>query len=81
MKVWTIILIHVLLTSCSEVEQIDVNSIRIVKVNQHPFLADHERKLMTVDKKSKTMEVLTIYPDTGEGCEAYLFESGSKYIY
>lgn len=69
-----------MLDSCSNVGQVDVDSIRIEKINQHPTLVDHDRKLKTVDKNQKIIDELQIYPDSGSGCESFLFDSGSKYI-
>jgi len=80
MRFQTTILIVILLDSCSNVGQIDVNSIKIIKTNQHPFQSDHDRKLITVDRNQKTIDELQIYADSGDGCESYLFDSDSKYI-
>lgn len=76
----TTILIVILLDSCSNVGPVDINSIRIIKTNQHPFLQDHDRKLVTVDKNQKTIDELQIYPDSGDGCDSYLFDNHSEYI-
>lgn len=80
MRYLTIIIAFILLDSCSNVGQVDVDSIRIVKLNQHPALIDHDRKLITVDKNKRVIDELAIYPDAGSGCESFLFNSGSKYI-
>ena len=76
----TIIFIWTLLQSCTESGPIDINSIQIVRTNQHPIFVDHERKLVTVDKNGKTIDELDLYPDTGDGCDSYLFDSGSKFV-
>ena len=80
MRFLTTILIVILLHSCSNVGQIDINSIKIIKTNQHPFLRDHDRKLITVDKNRKALDELQIYADSGNGCESYLFDSDFEYI-
>ena len=74
------ILTVVLLNSCSDPEQIRVDAIKILKVNQHPFLSDHERKLITVNKANQLIDELFIYPDSGAGCESYLFDGDDAYI-
>jgi hypothetical protein len=68
-----------MLVSCSA-QQLDVSSIQIVKVNQHPILIDHDRKLLTLDESSQTIAEIKLYPDTGSGCDAYLFEVDDNYI-
>jgi hypothetical protein len=80
MRILLTLLIFIHLDSCSNVGQIDINCIKIIKTNQHPFLRDHDRKLITVDKNQKTINESRIYSDSGDGCESYLFDSDSKYI-
>ena len=80
MRLLTIGLTIILLDSCSTTGQVNVNSIKIVKINQHPTFADHDRKLITTDKDEKTIDELRIYPDTGKGCESFLFDSDLVYI-
>lgn len=66
--------------SCSNDNQIDIDSILIVKVNQHPTLIDHERKLMTINKNGLTIDELLLYPDSGDGCNSFVFDNGKSYI-
>jgi hypothetical protein len=80
MRPLTIILAFMLLDSCSNVGQIDVDAIRIEKINQHSTFADHDRRLITIGKNQKVIDELAIYPDSGTGCESFLFDSDSKYI-
>lgn len=74
------ILTVVLLNNCEEPERIMVSAVKIIKVNQHSFLSDHERKLITVNKANQIIDELLIYPDTGAGCDAYLFDAEDAYI-
>lgn len=76
----TILFIWTLLQSCAEKGPIDINSIQILRTRQHPIFVDHERILVTVDKNGRTIDEVDLYTDTGDGCDSYLFDSGSKYV-
>lgn len=69
-----------LLATCSNIGQIEVDSIKIKRLNQHPTLADHDRKLITVDRNKEIIDELEIYPDSGKGCQSFLFDTDSKYL-
>jgi hypothetical protein len=80
MRVIITLIAFFLLDSCSCGRHIDVVSIRIISFNQHPTLVDHDRKLVTIDKNGKIIDNLKIYPDTGNGCNSYLFDTTDKYV-
>ena len=69
-----------MMTNCSNSRQVGIHSIRIEKFNQHPFLSDHDRKLITTDGNQRIIDELEIYSDSGSGCDSFLFDFGSKYI-
>ena len=61
-------------------KQFNHESIQIVRIQQHPFLTDHRRKLITVDQKGKLIDEKLLYLDTGVGCNSYLFEGNNNFI-
>ena len=64
--------------SCSN-NQINKDSILIKKINQHPYLEDHNRQLIV--KKNKFFKIkIELYSDNGEGCSTYLSENDSTFI-
>ena len=66
--------------SCSPDKQVSIDSIRVVKIDQHPTLVDHERKLVIVDEAGQTIDELKTYPDTGDGCDLFLFDTDDKFV-
>lgn len=75
-----IIQVAIGLYTCSSVGPVDIGSIRIIRVHQHPFLGDHDRALIIVDKNGTIVNKVELYPDSGSGCAAYLFDSDNHYI-
>ena len=78
-KIPLVILIAVLFFSCVK-EKLELKSIKIVGINNHTFLIDHNRKLIISDRNKKELDTAKLYSDSGEGCNSYLFESGSNFI-
>lgn len=58
-----IISVCIVFEGCANNGPIDVSSIRVVRINQHPFLIDHKRKLVTVYKNERTIDELKLYGD------------------
>lgn len=52
----------------------------IKRINQHPTLTDHGRLLVIMDKKGNNIDQLEIYPDSGDGCNTYLFDEASAFV-
>ncbi len=61
--------------SCSNDRLLNENSIRITKINEHPFLIDHCRRLITVDKNGNKLDDEFLYCDSGNGCNAFLYDT------
>jgi hypothetical protein len=80
MRFLFIILALILFSGCTSSGPIDVTSIQVVRFNQHPWFIDHDRKLVTVNDKGETIDELQMYPDSGAGCNSYLFDSVGRYI-
>lgn len=81
MKKTTHILILILtigILSCSH-NMIDKNSILIKKVDRHPYLKNHGRKLI-VKSGMIFNHKIDLYGDPGEGCNSYLSENDSSFI-
>ncbi len=78
----TIVLIFIalLINSCNTgTENITASDIKILKTNKHPFLVDHEKKLVVTLNDQSTNEVV-MYLDTGSGCNSNLFEDEEYFI-
>jgi hypothetical protein len=80
MRFLFIILAFTLFDSCTPGGPIDFTSIQIVRFNQHPWFIDHDRKLVTLDNKGEIIDELKIYPDSGAGCNSYIFDAVGRYI-
>lgn len=78
MQSQTFILIIILSVSCSQ-KLIDKDSIYIKKVNLHPFLKDHDRRLL-IKVNDSFIDSIDLYIDPGEGCNAYLSENSKVFI-
>lgn len=73
-------MISVFLSACAQSNGIDITSIQIRRTQQHPFFVDHKRVLATLDKNGWTIDEIELYPDTGDGCDSYVFDLKEKYV-
>lgn len=69
----------VFLINCFPQEKIDENAIKIIRVGQHPFLTDHCKQLIIEDKSGKILAKEELYCDPGNGCNSYLFNTGTSF--
>ncbi len=60
----------------------DSNGIKltITKIRKHPFLVDHQRKLIISDSNDAKIAEIKFYTDPGAGCNSYLFQNDSAYV-
>lgn len=70
----------VTLGACSRDVEIAKISINIQRVNQHPYLMDHDRELQVINESGTFLDKIQMYPDAGSGCNAYLYENGRSFI-
>ncbi|MGC3946410.1 MAG: hypothetical protein QM762_18130 [Chryseolinea sp.] len=80
MKILFTLLMTILLINCTSRRPSGTSSIQVVRFSQHPMFVDHHRRLVTVDKNGGTIDELEMYPDSGSGCDSYLFDSGEEYV-
>jgi len=74
-----IIIIALLFFGCAK-EKLEWKSVKIVSADNHPFLIDHNRKLIISNRDKKELDSAKLYSDPGEGCNSYLFEKKSNFI-
>ena len=67
------------LASCFPQEKIDEDAIKIIKVDQHPFLRDHCRVLIIEDESGHILAKEELYCDPGSGCSSYLFDTDASF--
>lgn len=65
--------------SACQAQSISKHDIKILKINQHPFLVDHGRMISVVGNEGTTLDSLVIYSDAGSGCQAFLFENSTSF--
>lgn len=61
--------------------QIDTSNIQILRFDQHPFLIDHSRLLITIDHHGDTVDREILYGDSGIGCNSHLFATDTSFIF
>ncbi len=60
-------------TACKNPLIGDANTLIIKKYNQHPFLIDHSRQLVSLNYDGDTISRVNIFPETGSGCCTHVF--------
>ena len=70
-----------LLPGCfdSSSKEINVDSIRIITVNQHAVLSEHCRKLLIQNKAGHVVDEENLYCPGGQTCAANLYDTGSTF--
>ena len=61
-------------------EIINSESISIASYNNHPFLRDKCRQLLTINTVGDTIDSMEIYCDPGSGCDSHIFETDDSYV-
>lgn len=68
-----------LLIGCNSPQPNGVKLI-ITKINKHPFLVDHQKKLTISDSSNNKISEIKLYGDPGAGCNSYLYKNDSCYV-
>jgi len=70
----------IILVGCNTtVEEIKTSDIKIFKIDKHPFLVDHKKKLV-VELPDKSVNEILLYSDLGSGCNSHLFEDEKYFV-
>lgn len=80
MKPISIITLIILSLSCTKRVVSDESCVKVMHVQQHPFLIDHNRVLVTLNFEGDTIDSVNLYPDTGNGCETHVFSVENQLI-
>ncbi len=55
------------------------NQIKVQAYNHHPFLIDHDRRLVIISEDGHVIDSQLLFPETGEGCSSALFQNGNDF--
>ena len=55
------------------------SDLHVRATNEHPMLVDHDRNLQ-VKNSGELIDSQALYPDTGIGCSAFLYEKRNEFI-
>lgn len=80
MKCILIIALTILSIGCTKNAAGDESCIKVMLIQQHPFLIDHDRILVTLNFDGDTIDRINLYPDTGIGCETHVFSHDNQLI-
>ena len=72
--------IGAVVSSCTRKIAGDEDCIKISNDQQHEFLVDHQRKLISMNFDGDTIDIVNLYPDNGSGCQTHLFSDQNRLI-
>jgi hypothetical protein len=55
-------------------------NIKVRKIDKHPFLSDHRKRIVVMDNAGTEISSMKMYIDTGEGCDSNLFEIDTAFV-